>query len=117
MGVAKTLLGVDLFHGAELVGKDLNEEQFLVATAGRRVQIVVTVIGGQVPFGRGTSNSVPRDSRRRKKVIVVATVDKLHGLGGPLLVDTGDSECDSLLAGYIRVITGPREGVVWRVTA
>ena len=46
----------------------------------------------------------------RENVMVIATLDKLHDLAGPLRVDSGDDECDRMLAGFIRVITGERDG-------
>ena len=119
LAIDKTLLGVDLLHDGELIGKDLNEAQLLQAIDGHRTKIVVTVIGGQgYLFGRGNQQLSPRVIRvvGPENIIVIATLDKLHALEGPLRVDTGDHECDQLLEGYVRVITGPREGVVWRVT-
>jgi predicted polyphosphate/ATP-dependent NAD kinase len=34
-----------------------------------------------------------------------------------LRVDTGDPDCDRVLAGYLRVITGERERTIWKVEA
>jgi predicted polyphosphate/ATP-dependent NAD kinase len=116
----KTLLGVDLYHDGKLIGRDLNEAQLLEAIGGRRAKIVVTVIGGQgYVFGRGNQQLSPQVTRAvgRENIIVIATLDKLHALGGPLRVDTGDQECDRLLSGYLRVITGERERMVWPVTS
>jgi predicted polyphosphate/ATP-dependent NAD kinase len=56
-------------------------------------------------------------TRQPKHVIVIATLDELHGLDGPLRVDTGGDECARLLEGYVRVVTLPRERVIWRVMA
>jgi hypothetical protein len=53
----------------------------------------------------------------RENIIVIATLDELHGLDGPLRVDTGGDECARLLEGYVRVVTLPRERVIWRVMA
>ena len=118
--VDKTLLGVDVYHAGKLIGKDLNEKQLLAAIKGRRARIVVTVIGGQgYIFGRGNQQLSPRVIQEvgRDNVLVIATLDKLHALNGPLRVDTGDPECDRLLCGHIRVVTGERERVIWQVAS
>jgi predicted polyphosphate/ATP-dependent NAD kinase len=44
-------------------------------------------------------------------------MDKIASLRGrPLLVDTGDAECDAHLSGYYRVVTGYREATVYKVS-
>jgi predicted polyphosphate/ATP-dependent NAD kinase len=82
---------------------------------------VVTPIGGQgFVFGRGNQQLSPRVIRKvgREGVIVVATAGKMAALGGnPLLVDTGDSRLDDEFAGYIRVLTGYRRELVYRVAS
>jgi predicted polyphosphate/ATP-dependent NAD kinase len=106
--------------GHRLVGKDVGERQLLDLVAGRPTKIVVTVIGGQGSLsGRGNQQLSPAVIRAvgRENIVVIATVDKLHALGGPLVVDTGDPACDRYMAGHIRVIIGERERVVWKVTA
>jgi predicted polyphosphate/ATP-dependent NAD kinase len=118
--IDKTLLGVDLYHDGKLIGSDLNEAQLLEAISGHHAKIVVTVIGGQgYIFGRGNQQLSPKVIRAvgRDNIIVMATLDKLHAIAGPLRVDTGDPGCDRLLAGYVRVITGERERVIWQVAA
>jgi predicted polyphosphate/ATP-dependent NAD kinase len=120
LAIDKTLLGVDLLHNGKLIGKDVNEAQLLQANDGHRAKIVVTVIGGQGHlFGRGNQQLSPRIIRAvgPENIMVIATLDKLHALGGPLRVDTGDPDCDELLEGHVRVITGARERVIWQVTA
>jgi predicted polyphosphate/ATP-dependent NAD kinase len=118
--IDKTLLGVDLYHDGKLIGRDLNEAQLLEAIGGQRAKIVVTAIGGQGHvFGRGNQQLSPKVIRAVgcDNIIIIATLDKLHALDGPMRVDTGDPECDRLLEGYVRVITGERERVIWQVTA
>ncbi len=120
LGIDKTLLGVDVVQAGKLVAKDANEEQLLAITEGKAAKLVVTVIGGQgYIFGRGNQQISPRVIRRvgKENLTVVATKSKLLSLNGPLLVDTGDRECDEYLSGYIRVTTGYRQASVWKVEA
>ncbi|HBG73961.1 MAG: ATP-NAD kinase [Chloroflexi bacterium GWB2_49_20] len=116
--IEKTLLGVDVIYRKQLIGKDLNEQQLLGLIEGKNAKIVVTIIGGQgYIFGRGNQQISPRVIRKvgKQNLIVIATKNKLLSLKGPLLVDTGDSECDNYLSGYIRVITGYNEESVWKI--
>lgn len=103
---------------------DLNEEQLLnsIEVESEKVKIIVSPIGGQVfIFGRGNQRISPRVIGKvvRDNIIGIATENKLFsiGLDRPLLVDTGDSEVDNLLSGYIRIITGYNEEVVVKVAA
>jgi predicted polyphosphate/ATP-dependent NAD kinase len=125
LGVPKTLVGVDVVArtaaGGELLAADVAERQLLALAEGRLARIVVTPIGGQgFLFGRGNQPIGPRLLRRvgRANVIVAGTVAKLNALGGrPLRVDTGDPAVDALLAGYVAIITGYRERVIYKVSA
>jgi predicted polyphosphate/ATP-dependent NAD kinase len=143
LGVAKTLLGVDVVikeeqeaessrgaptcapgsgePGIRVVAADANEAQLLALLEGRRAKIIVTPIGGQgYIFGRGNQQISPRVIQRvgRENIIVVSTPDKLYALGGrPLLVDTGDRAVDELLSGYLTVVTGYNERAVRKVAA
>ena len=120
LGMANTLLGVDVVANGKLLAADATERDLLRLTDGRQAKIVVTVIGGQgYIFGRGNQQISPRVIRRigRENIIVVATAGKLRALDGrPLLVDTGDAALDEELSGYIRVITGYRESHIYRVS-
>jgi len=119
MGLSCTLLGVDVVRNGQLVAADANEKQLLELVADREARIVVTVIGGQgYIFGRGNQQIGPEIIKRvgKKNIIVVATKGKMASLEGrPLLVDTGEEEADELLRGYLKVITGYEEELVYRV--
>lgn len=121
LGLAKTLLGVDVVQGGRIVASDVNEEQLLKIVTGRRAKIVVTVIGGQgFVFGRGNQQISPRVIRAvgRENIVIAATPAKLETLHGkPLLVDTGDSALDTELTGYTRVVTDYGRRVVYRIKA
>jgi predicted polyphosphate/ATP-dependent NAD kinase len=116
--IDKTLLGVDLVFRKKMIGKDLNERQILEMIDGKKAKIVVTVIGGQgYIFGRGNQQISPRviQAAGKKNIIIVAAKNKLISLQGPLLVDTGDPQVDSMLSGFVRVVTGFDEETVWKV--
>ncbi|MGQ9587528.1 MAG: ATP-NAD kinase family protein [Thermoplasmata archaeon] len=119
LGLKKTLLGVDVLLGKELLAADVNESQILELISGRKAKIVVSVIGGQgFLFGRGSQQISPDVIRKvgRENIIVVATPSKLASLrGAPLLADTGDSEVDTMLDGYVNVVTGYGRRVTYRV--
>ena len=114
-----TLLGVDLIFQKHLIGLDLNENKLLKFTEDKDAKIVITPIGGQgYLFGRGNQQLSPviLKSAGKKNIIVAATRQKINSLYGlPLLVDTGDPETNTMLKGYISVITGFNDRIVYRV--
>ena len=121
LGLKNTLLGVDAVYENELVGLDLNESQLLKLIEGKKVKIVISVIGGQgYIFGRGNQQISAKVIRKtgKENIIVVATKNKLLSLSeNLLLVDTGDDEVNKMLAGYTRVITGLNERTMVRVVS
>lgn len=119
MGLDNTLLGVDLVEDQSLVAKDLTAQQLRELTLGRDTKLVITLIGGQGHiFGRGNQQLSPALIRAIgiDNIIVVATKTKLQALNGrPLISDTGDSELDDELSGYIRVTTGFNDHIMYAV--
>jgi predicted polyphosphate/ATP-dependent NAD kinase len=119
LGLEKTLLGVDLVYTGKLIASDVNEKQLSELVRGKKTKIVMTVIGGQgFIFGRGSQQISPDIIRTvgRENIVIIATPNKLLSLRGrPLLVDTGDSEVDRMMAGYIQVITGYKRRSVYPV--
>ena len=120
LGLAKTLIGVDVVLDGCLLAADAGEAQLLALLRDRPARIVVTPIGGQgYLFGRGNQQISPAVIRTvgRDNVTVVSAPHKVHALEGrPFLVDTGDPAVDRLLSGYIRVITGYGEQIIYRVS-
>jgi predicted polyphosphate/ATP-dependent NAD kinase len=119
LGLPKTLIGVDVVHAGHLLVADVNEAQLLELLRARPGKIIVTPVGGQgYLLGRGNQQISPEVILRVGKgnLIVVSTPAKIDSLAGrPLRVDTGDSQVDEMLSGYIRIVTGYDEWIVYRV--
>ena len=118
LGIGKTLLGVDAVIDGRPVGSDLNE-QAILALLDRysQARIIVTPLGGNgFIFGRGNKQFTPEVLRRvgRENIVVIANREKLMTLAA-LHVDTGDSDLDAELAGYIDVTVGLSHRKVMRV--
>jgi predicted polyphosphate/ATP-dependent NAD kinase len=120
LGLDKTLIGVDVVAEGKLVAADVNELQLLKLLEGRKTKIIVTPIGGQgYIFGRGNQQISPKVIEKvgRDHIIIVSTTGKIHSLGArPLWVDTGDRAVDKTLSGHIRVVTGYKEQIVYKVS-
>jgi predicted polyphosphate/ATP-dependent NAD kinase len=121
LGFDGTLLGVDVFAGGRCIVRDAREDQIWSAIQGKRPGLALGVIGGQgFLLGRGNQQLSPRVLRAipRERLRILASAEKLAALpGSTLYVDTGDDEVDAMLAGYHRVITGPRRSTLCPVLA
>jgi len=121
LGLPKTLVGVDVVSGGKRISADVNEARLLdiIDREDRTAKIIITPIGGQgYLFGRGNQQISPKVIREvgRENVIVVATAEKINSLRGrPFLVDTGERATDRMLSGYIRVVSGYDEEIIYRV--
>lgn len=124
MGIKGTLLGVDLVLNGELFKADATEQEILAALSvlpvGKTATLIITLIGGQGHlFGRGNQQLSPAVIRviGRDHIWVVASKDKLNMLNGrPILLDTGDQALNLQLSGYMRVITGYEDYVIYPVS-
>jgi predicted polyphosphate/ATP-dependent NAD kinase len=120
IGLECSLLGVDLIHKKELIGKDLNEKELLDAVKGKKTKLIITPIGGQgFLLGRGNQQVSPDvlDHIGKDNIIIAATEGKINALHGqPLLIDTGDNDLDRRLSGYYKVITGYQKSIVYKVS-
>jgi predicted polyphosphate/ATP-dependent NAD kinase len=122
LGLEKTLLGVDAVLDGKIVAADTNEADLLrLLEDDQPAEIIVTPIGGQgCIFGRGNQPISPAVIRKagRAHIRVVSSPEKIQALdGAPLWADTGDRAVDEMLSGYMAVITGYKESVMYKVTA
>lgn len=121
LGLDNTLLGVDLVKEQELLNADMTADRLLAAIEDNNTKLVITLIGGQGHiFGRGNQQLSPQVIQRigKENILVVATKTKLQALEGrPLIADTGDEELNQALSGYIPVITGYHDQVLYPVAS
>lgn len=116
-----TLLGFDLLRAQQLLASDVDAATIAAALEQHRgpVKVLITAIGGQGHIlGRGNQQLTPALIRRigRDNFVVLATKTKLSRLEGrPLLVDSNDPELDKAWTGFIPVITGYRDQILYRV--
>jgi len=121
LGLDNTLLGVDLVLNQQVLANDVSGpelEQALEEHSGP-MRAILTVIGGQGHLlGRGNQQLTPKVLRRlgKENIDVIATKTKILTLNGrPLLVDSNDPELDKAFEGYIRIITGYRDYIMYPV--
>lgn len=119
--VTGSLLGVDLLLNREVLASDVSARDIAAALEQHAgpVKIVITVIGGQGHIiGRGNQQLTPDILRKvgKHNILIIATNEKIRALGRrPLLVDSNDPELDQMFTGYMPVITGYRETILYPV--
>lgn len=117
--VEGTLLGVDVLLGRTLLARDVDATTLAAYLDDHRgpVRLLITAIGGQGHvIGRGNQQFTPDILRRvgRDNLWVVATKTKLKTLEGrPLVMDSGDSCLDREWQGYLPVIAGFADTVLY----
>ncbi|MFF7588679.1 ATP-NAD kinase family protein [Kitasatospora purpeofusca] len=119
LGLALTPLGVDVVRDGALLASDVTEQRLHAIAMSQVTHGVLSVIGGQgFVIGRGNQQFSPRVLATLAGVVVLATQQKLAALGGrPLLVDSGDPRADAAFEGHVRVVTGHRESVLYRISS
>lgn len=121
LGIAGTLLGVDAILDGELLCSDASEQQLMTLIEQHQgaVKLIITPIGGQgILLGRGNHTICHRviEQLGMKNTLVVASKGKLKGLQNqPLRLDTGKPELDEKLSGYISIITGYDDQVLYQL--
>jgi predicted polyphosphate/ATP-dependent NAD kinase len=119
LGLPKSLVGVDILTRNELVAADVSERQILEMLEQRPLGLILTPTGGQgFLLGRGNQQISPEVIRRigGANILVICLPSKIAALQGrPLLVDTGDASVDRRLSGYIQVVTGYHERIIYKI--
>lgn len=123
LGIDGTLLGVDVVLNDAMVAKDANENELmtLIGSHSGPVKLIITPIGGQgILLGRGNHTICHRviEHLGMKNTWVVASKSKLNQLDGrPLRLDTGKSELDQSLSGFLPIITGYDDQVIYQLSS
>ena len=107
MGLPKTLLGVDVYRGGEVVVNDASERDLLDLLPAKAV-IILTPIGRQgFILGRGNQQISAKvvNMVGKENVRIIATSEKLRETT-VLRTDSGDAELDNRMRGYHKVLIG-----------
>jgi predicted polyphosphate/ATP-dependent NAD kinase len=121
LGVAGSLLGVDVILNRELVAADVSAQQLrdLMAHHGSDVHLIITAIGGQGHIiGRGNQQLAVDILRAisRQNIHIIATKEKILSLQNrPLLVDSNDPDFDQSFSGYQSVLVGYDEFILYPI--
>ena len=119
LGIANTLLGVDVIKNKQLVASDVTAKELLTLTAKKNCKLVLTLIGGQGHIiGRGNQQLSPAFLKRlgKENILLIATKSKISNLSGrPLIVDSGDLAVDQQLSGLVSIITGYHDQVLYPI--
>lgn len=117
LGLANTLLGVDVVENNQVIASDVTADQLLNLCQHGATELFVTIIGGQGHIlGRGNQQLSSELIKQigLKNIHIVATKTKLKNLNGrPLLVDSGDPVLDKDLRGLVPVICGYHDLVLY----
>lgn len=119
MNLDNTLLGVDIVQNKILLKKDATEEEILDIVRTHKCKVIITPIGGQgYLFGRGNHQLSDKVIKvvGKDNIMVVSTESKIRALKfKPFYVDTGNEAVDNMLSGYVRVIIGYGDEMIYKV--
>ena len=116
-----TLIGIDAVLNKSLLAQDLSEQGILELMdkfPAHKIKLILTPIGGQgIILGRGNQQISSKILMHieKKSIIVMASKNKLAQLRGrAFILDTGDKATDEKFGGYMNVVTGYKEYVVYK---
>ncbi len=121
LGLAGTLLGMDVLLNKNLIAVDATAKQLLdlINAHTGNVSLIITAIGGQGHIiGRGNQQVSSELLKKipRQHIHIIATKEKIHSLQGrPLLVDSNDPEVDRQFTGYESVLVGYNEFIAYPI--
>jgi len=122
IGIDGSLLGVDVVLDGECLLRDATEQQLLDIMKDYHhlaTKLIITIIGGQgILLGRGNHQICHKviEQLGLKNLIVVASKSKIKVLDGKHLgVDTGNQLLNQCLQGYIPIITGYDDTIIYPV--
>lgn len=119
LGVESSLLGVDVLEDGVLTASDLTAAELRRAVGDRRLQVLVSPIGGQgIVLGRGNQqlDDALLERLDPDDLLIVCSPRKLGSLAGrPLLIDAPSNALNDKFRGLRRVITGYRQEAVVRL--
>lgn len=117
--IPATLLGVDVIRDGALVHADADAAVLEACCAAGPCRLILSATGGQgILLGRGNQQITPRllQAVGRDGLIIVATHEKLKALEGrPLLMDIPGENLAQAFTGFIEVVTGYRNRVLYRL--
>ncbi|WP_373600548.1 ATP-NAD kinase family protein [Paraclostridium bifermentans] len=119
LNLESTLLGVDIIKNKKIIKLDANEADILKFIRGNKTKLIITPTGGQgYLLGRGNqqiSYKVIKEINK-ENILVVSTLYKIKSLKfKPLYIDTSNEEVDNMLSGYIKVIIGYKDEIMYKV--
>lgn len=116
LGLAVTLLGVDVWRAGEQIGRDVTAA-WLEKNVASPILVLSFTRGQGFLLGRGNQQFTPALLRgvAKESLWVVATRNKLKSLAGrPLLLDTDDESLDASLSGLIEIVAGYEDRLWYR---
>jgi predicted polyphosphate/ATP-dependent NAD kinase len=120
LGLANTLLGVDVVRDGKLLHADADASVLEQYCQAGSCQMVITATGGQgILLGRGNQqfSAAVLAAVGKAGLIVLATHEKLQTLEGrPLLMDLPDESLIKEFQGFIEVISGYHHRVLYRLS-
>jgi len=118
LGFEGSLLGFDVWQAGQVIARDV-DAAWLEATLTEARLILSFTRGQGFLIGRGNQQLAPGFLQRigKKSLWVVGTRTKLTSLDGrPLLMDTDDPALDQAWSGFVEVITGYEDSLLYRLS-